>query len=124
MHYICNFLDYWTAECTVISSTTAASTKLTEILAIAGTTTPRHQQAITITPSSQKSKIVLERRVDADDAAIFHLIVACTIVVGVVTVFLLIICVICIYKQHFKSYCKRLDFEKGDQKLEFIREYI
>ena len=123
MHYICNFLDYWTAECTVISSTTAASTKLTEILAIAGTTTPREQQDITITPSSQQSKIVLERRVDADDTAVYHLIVACTIVVGVTTVFLLIICVICIYKQHFKSYCKRMDFEQGSQKLEFIRKY-
>ena len=107
-----HLLDYWDTACiyTSVSSTTPAAAAPTE---------PKD-----ITPSSQQSKIVLERRVDADDAAIFHLIVACTIVVGVVTVFLLIICVICIYKQHFKSYCKRLDFEKGDQKLEFIREYI
>ena len=106
-----HLLDYWNTACiyTSVSSTKATGATPTE---------PKE-----ITPSSQKSKIVLERRVDVDDAAVYHLIVACTIVVGVVTVLLLIICVICIYKQHFKSYCKRMDFEQGSQKLEFIRKY-
>ena len=107
-----HLLDYWNTACiyTSVSSTTATAA------------TPAEQQ--TITPSPQKTKIVLERRVDADDSAVYHLIVACTIVVGVATVLLLIVCVICIYKQHFKSYCKRMDFEQGGQKLEFIRKYF